>query len=116
MKINEDTIVEIASNVIREIVEQGYAGFDDNDETPNLSDLLSDCGWAYCSVKDMPDGRVAYRCCEDSRNAMSWDEVKNAVSSVFGDKASFGSATHRYAPEQKYNVVYIRYDNDEEEF
>ena len=130
--ISESDIIKMVKKTVNEMIDAGDKDFfypdyikpstefdpendaEEPEDEPNLSDLLSECGWGYVGVQDMPDGRVAYRCAKHSSNSMDWEEVKNAVSETFGDKASFGSATNKNAPEQRYQVVYITYDNNDE--
>ena len=131
--ISESDIIKMVKKAVNEMMDAGDKDFfypdyikpsnefdpendvEETEDEPNLSDILNDCGWGYVGVQDMPDGRVAYRCAKHSSNSMDWEEVKNAVSSAFGDKATFGSATNKQAPEQSFNVVFIRYDEYDEE-
>lgn len=132
--ISESDIIKMVKQTVNEMMDAGDKDFfypdyikpsnefdpendvEETEDEPNLSDILNDCGWGYVGVQDMPDGRVAYRCAKHSSSSMDWEQVKNTVSKVFGGNAEFGSATNRHAPEQKYQVVYITYnDNNEEE-
>ena len=107
MKLTESTIRKIVENAVSEIIGTD-AGLDIEGE---IYDILNYCGWAYFNSIDRPEG-TTYVCHEDdgSNNPVSWDDVKKALSDVFGSKVGFGTATSKNAPEIKYNTFTIKND------
>lgn len=130
--LNEDTVRNIVKNILMEMMddngneypdyikpstefdpendEDGYDG-EETDIEGQIYDILNYCGWAYSNTVERPEG-VTYVCHEDSssNDPVSWDEVKRALTDVFGDRVGFGTAQHRYAPEIQYKTFTIKND------
>jgi len=131
IKLTESTIRRIVENALSELMgyndnNEDYSSqsqdfdlenddeFGNEDETDiegQIYDILNYCGWSYFNSVERPEG-VTYVCHEDdgSNDPVSWEEVKNALTDVFGDKVGFGTAQHRYAPEIQYKTFTIKND------
>ena len=111
VQITESELKNIVSSMVKEHLnrinedsdyDKSNAVFENGDI---FVDLLERCGWSYIACQDVGNGYVRFVVTPNA-HAISFDELVNKVIAKLGDVRT-GTATHRYAPEIKYNTIII---------
>ena len=111
VQITESELKNIVSSMVKEHLNRVNEDSDydkSNAEFENgdiFVDLLERCGWSYIACQEVGNGYVRFVVTPNA-HAISFDELVNKVIAKLGDVRT-GTATHRYAPEIKYNTIII---------
>lgn len=108
IKITENKLKQLIHESIREVLNENNDYDKSNAEFENgdiFVDMIERYGWSYIACQNVGNNFIRFVVTPNA-HAISFDELVNKCISKFGNVKT-GTATHRYAPEIKYNTIAI---------